>query len=69
MTRILISLIKVYQHVISPLFAPSCRFAPSCSLYSIEALKRYGAWKGTYLSIRRIVKCNPFHPGGYDPVK
>jgi len=55
--------------MISPVLPSSCRFTPSCSEYSIEALKEYGAFKGSYLAIKRILKCHPFHPGGYDPVK
>ncbi|QLH53576.1 MAG: Membrane protein insertion efficiency factor YidD [Candidatus Kapaibacterium sp.] len=53
---------------ISPLLAPSCRFYPTCSNYSIEAFKKHGAIKGLWLSIRRVARCNPLHPGGYDPV-
>ncbi|MCX7909833.1 MAG: membrane protein insertion efficiency factor YidD [Ignavibacteria bacterium] len=68
MKYILIFLVKVYQYMISPLFPPSCRFYPTCSNYSIEALKKYGAIKGLWLSVRRIIRCNPLHPGGYDPV-
>ncbi len=68
MKSLLILLIKLYKYLISPVLPPSCRFMPSCSEYSIEAIKKYGAFKGGYLSFRRIVKCNPFHPGGYDPV-
>lgn len=61
-------LIKIYQRVLSPLFPPSCRFIPTCSEYSIQALKKYGAIKGSVLSIWRILRCNPFNKGGYDPV-
>ncbi len=69
MKRILIFIIRLYQIMISPMLAPGkCRFIPTCSNYSIEAIKKYGAVKGSYLSIRRIGKCHPFHPGGYDPV-
>ena len=57
---------KVY---ISPLKGPTCRFYPTCSQYSIEAFKKYGLFKGMYLTIKRILKCHPFHPGGYDPLK
>lgn len=68
MKSLLILLIKLYKYLISPILPPSCRFAPSCSEYSIEAIKKYGVFKGGYLSFRRVVRCNPFHPGGYDPV-
>ena len=69
MKRILILIIKGYQKFISPLFPPTCRFYPTCSQYSIEAIRKYGALKGIYLTIRRLLKCHPFHPGGYDPLK
>jgi len=68
MKYILMILIKIYQRVLSPLFPPSCRFIPTCSEYSIQALKKYGAIKGSVLSIWRILRCNPFNKGGYDPV-
>ncbi|MCR4626304.1 MAG: membrane protein insertion efficiency factor YidD [Treponema sp.] len=61
-------LIRIYQIVISPLKPHCCRFYPTCSNYALEALKKYGPIKGIYLSIKRILKCNPFHKGGYDPV-
>ncbi len=64
----LIVLIKFYQLFISPAFPGSCRFYPTCSNYSIEAIKRFGPVKGGYLSVKRIVRCNPWNPGGYDPV-
>jgi len=68
--RILISIIKFYRRYLSPLKKkPTCRFYPTCSQYALEAVSKYGALKGTYLSIIRILKCHPFHPGGYDPVK
>ncbi len=67
--KFLIFLIRIYQKYISPLKAPSCRFYPSCSLYAIEALKKYGALKGSYLALKRILKCHPFHSGGYDPLQ
>jgi putative membrane protein insertion efficiency factor len=69
MAKVIILFIKMYQYVFSPLFHGSCRFVPSCSAFSIEALGKYGAIKGTYLSVRRILRCHPFHPGGYDPVQ
>jgi len=64
-----IGIIKFYQRYISPLKKPSCRFYPTCSQYAIEAINRYGVFKGGYMAVRRILKCHPFHPGGYDPVK
>lgn len=65
----MVYLIKFYQKFLSPLKGPTCRFQPTCSQYSIDALKKYGILKGMYLSIRRILKCHPFHEGGYDPLK
>lgn len=61
-------LIRGYQRLISPLFPPSCRFLPTCSQYTLEAVKKYGAIKGVWLGVKRISKCHPLHPGGYDPV-
>ena len=68
MKKILILLIRFYQKFISPMFPAKCRFYPTCSQYTLEAIKEYGAIKGTYLGIKRISKCHPFHEGGYDPV-
>jgi putative membrane protein insertion efficiency factor len=68
MARMLVWLIRGYQLFISPLKPPSCRFAPTCSHYAVEAIRRFGAWKGGWLALRRILKCHPFHPGGIDPV-
>lgn len=67
--KILIILIRFYQIVISPLFAPCCRFYPSCSEYAIVALREHGPLKGSRLALLRLLKCHPFHPGGYDPVR
>lgn len=64
----LIFLIKIYRYLISPLFPQSCRFTPTCSRYSIEAIERYGILKGMVLGMKRVLRCHPFHPGGYDPV-
>lgn len=61
-------LIRFYQKFISPLHRPCCRFTPTCSAYALEALKKYGPIKGLFLAIKRFLKCNPFHEGGYDPV-
>ena len=68
MKIILLGLIRGYRRFISPLFPPSCRFQPTCSQYAIEAIATYGTIKGGWLAIARILKCHPFHPGGYDPV-
>ncbi|MBN1155088.1 membrane protein insertion efficiency factor YidD [candidate division KSB1 bacterium] len=69
MRHIFIYVIKFYQLFISPFFPPSCRFYPTCSNYAIEAFKKYGAFKGLLLSTWRILRCNPFNKGGYDPLK
>lgn len=66
--KIIIGLIRGYQLFISPMKPPSCRFSPTCSAYSIEAIEKHGILKGTYLALKRILKCHPFHEGGYDPV-
>lgn len=66
--KILISVIRFYQVVISPIKPPSCRFYPTCSHYGFEAVQRFGALKGGWLTLKRILKCHPFHPGGVDPV-
>lgn len=68
MSRLLILCIRFYQIFISPLKPPTCRFYPTCSAYAIEAIQKKGPVKGTRLAIKRIAKCHPFHPGGYDPV-
>jgi putative membrane protein insertion efficiency factor len=66
--KVFISVIRFYQIAISPLKPPSCRFYPTCSHYGLEAVERFGALKGGWLAIKRILKCHPFHPGGVDPV-
>lgn len=68
MKKLFIIIIKFYQKFISPLTPPSCRFYPTCSHYGIEAIEKHGAIKGSWLAIKRISKCHPFHPGGFDPV-
>ncbi|MCK9606600.1 MAG: membrane protein insertion efficiency factor YidD [Methylomonas sp.] len=68
MRFLLITLIKVYKYFISPLLGPRCRFYPSCSSYGMEAIQLHGAAKGSYLTLRRLLKCHPFHEGGIDPV-
>lgn len=67
--RLFLSLIRFYQRNISPLTKPSCRYIPTCSQYAYEAISRYGVLKGSFKAIARILRCNPFHPGGYDPVR
>ncbi len=69
MRSIAIFLIKLYQKFISPLFPASCRFYPTCSNYFIQALDKYGFIKGSYLGIKRILKCHPYNEGGHDPLK
>jgi uncharacterized protein len=64
----LIAIIKFYKYFISPLLGSNCRFYPSCSSYSLEALQRHGAIIGSYLTLKRLLKCHPFHQGGIDPV-
>jgi len=66
--QLLILLVRGYQLTISPVLPPSCRFSPSCSHYTLEALRRYGAVKGSWLGVRRLLRCHPFNPGGFDPV-
>ncbi|OIR03496.1 putative membrane protein insertion efficiency factor [mine drainage metagenome] len=64
----LVALIRIYRYAISPLLGRSCRFHPSCSEYAIEALQRHGLLTGTWLALRRVARCHPWHPGGFDPV-
>jgi uncharacterized protein len=68
MKHVLRGIIRAYQLVISPLFPPSCRFYPTCSEYGYEAIGKYGAIKGGWLTIKRVARCQPFSKGGYDPV-
>lgn len=68
MKKFLIFLIRFYRKYVSPNKPPSCRFYPTCSMYAIQAIEKYGALKGTFMAIKRILKCHPLHPGGYDPV-
>lgn len=68
MKYLLLALIRVYQYLFRPLLGANCRFAPSCSDYAREAVEKHGALKGAWLALRRILRCHPYHPGGYDPV-
>jgi len=66
---VLIFFIRTYRLFISPLLPPSCRFTPTCSEYAMQAIEKYGALRGVYLAARRLLRCHPFHSGGYDPVR
>lgn len=68
MNKLLVLLVRIYRLAISPLLGRSCRFHPSCSEYAIEAIERHGSCRGSWLAARRISRCHPWHPGGYDPV-
>jgi putative membrane protein insertion efficiency factor len=68
MRYLLIAIIRLYKYFISPLLGSNCRFYPSCSSYSLEALQRHGVLIGSYLTLKRLLKCHPFHQGGIDPV-
>ncbi|HEY0005053.1 MAG TPA: membrane protein insertion efficiency factor YidD [Pyrinomonadaceae bacterium] len=69
MSWVLVSLLRFYKLTISPWLPPSCRFVPTCSEYAREAIEKYGAIRGSWMGILRLLRCHPFHPGGYDPVK
>ena len=68
LAALLRALVLGYRYTLSPLLGPRCRFYPSCSAYALEALKTHGGWSGACLSLGRILRCHPWHPGGYDPV-
>lgn len=68
MKALLLALLRGYRYAISPLLGRNCRFVPSCSEYAMEAVERHGAAKGGWLAARRVCRCHPFNPGGYDPV-
>jgi uncharacterized protein len=68
MTRLLVGLIRGYKRVLSPILPPACRFVPTCSEYAAAAVEKHGPLRGVFLAVRRIVRCAPWHPGGFDPV-
>ncbi len=68
LNQVLITVIKGYRLFLSPLKPPCCRFVPTCSEYALMALQKHGAVRGTVMALKRIIRCHPFHPGGYDPV-
>jgi len=68
MKTLLLIFIRTYQYIFSPIFTPTCRFYPTCSQYAREAITRHGALKGSYMAARRLLRCHPFCPGGFDPV-
>jgi hypothetical protein len=68
MRRLLVALFRAYQYVLSPWWGRQCRFFPSCSNYAIEAVERHGSLRGSWLAVRRVLRCHPWNPGGHDPV-
>ena len=68
MRQVITGVLRGYRYLISPLLGPTCRFYPTCSSYAIEAIERYGITRGTWLTLRRLIRCNPWHPGGVDKV-
>ena len=68
MRTVALALLRFYKRFISPLLPPMCRFEPTCSVYTMQAVEKYGALRGTWLGIRRLARCHPFNPGGWDPV-
>ena len=68
MKRLLVALLHTYQYAISPFLGRRCRYDPSCSEYAVEAVEKHGAIKGGWLGVKRVCRCHPWHPGGYDPV-
>jgi uncharacterized protein len=67
--RVSVALIKGYRRLVSPMLPPSCRFTPSCSLYTLQAIEKHGLLRGSFMGARRVLRCHPFSEGGYDPVK
>lgn len=68
MKTLLLAFIRAYQYLLRPMLGSNCRFYPSCSDYAREAIERHGAFRGTWLAIKRVARCHPYHPGGFDPV-
>lgn len=68
MKKVILGLIHFYRHYISPLKPPTCRFIPTCSEYALIAIEKYGVARGMMLAVKRVLRCHPFHPGGYDPI-
>lgn len=68
MKSVLLGLLAVYRYAISPMLGRNCRFMPSCSEYAGEAIRRHGSVRGSWLALKRVLRCHPWHPGGYDPV-
>lgn len=68
MRKLVVLLLRGYKRFISPFLPPMCRFEPTCSVYAMEAVSKYGVLRGTWLAVRRLFRCHPFHPGGWDPV-
>ncbi|MGZ4777839.1 MAG: membrane protein insertion efficiency factor YidD [Thermoanaerobaculia bacterium] len=69
MRRIVVALLQFYKRAISPILPPMCRFEPTCSVYMMEAVAKYGVMRGIWLGVRRLSRCHPFNPGGWDPVR
>lgn len=67
-TQLLVGLVLLYRWCLAPLLGPACRFSPTCSTYALDALQKYGALQGSKLTLQRLAKCHPWHPGGYDPL-
>ncbi|MDO9281690.1 MAG: membrane protein insertion efficiency factor YidD [Methylotenera sp.] len=68
MARLLVGVVKAYQLILSPMLGQQCRFYPTCSQYAIEAIRKHGAFLGTYFTVRRLLRCHPWHAGGHDPI-
>ncbi|MDP1595740.1 MAG: membrane protein insertion efficiency factor YidD [Methylotenera sp.] len=68
MARFLVGVVKAYQLILSPMLGQQCRFYPTCSQYAIEAIRKHGAFLGTYFTVRRLLRCHPWHAGGHDPI-
>jgi putative membrane protein insertion efficiency factor len=66
--RVLLAIVRFYRMAVSPVLAPACRYTPSCSAYAVEAIELHGAGRGSWLAVRRLLRCHPFHAGGHDPV-